>query len=79
MDEPFGKDHAASGGSYDVSSVISEKIFDYPAPFPVPYEWILHLLHVHQDLPIAYGTSRDFDYRPDLSYVPGDVHPWKRF
>ena len=38
--EPFGKDHAASGGSYDVSSVISEEIFDYPAPYPVPYEWI---------------------------------------
>ena len=34
--EPFGKDHAASGGSYDVSSVISEEIFDYPAPYPVP-------------------------------------------
>ena len=38
--EPFGKDHAASGGSYDVSSVISQEIFDYPAPYPVPYEWI---------------------------------------
>ena len=38
--EPFGKDHAASGGSYDVSSVISKEIFDYPAPYPVPYEWI---------------------------------------
>ena len=38
--EPFGKDHAASGGSYDVSKLISEEIFDYPAPYPVPYEWI---------------------------------------
>lgn len=38
--EPFGKDHAASGGSYDVSSIISQDIFDYPAPYPVPYEWI---------------------------------------
>ncbi|MDO9043702.1 MAG: lysine--tRNA ligase [Methanobacteriaceae archaeon] len=38
--EPFGKDHAASGGSYDVSSVISQDIFDYKAPYPVPYEWI---------------------------------------
>lgn len=38
--EPFGKDHAASGGSYDVSKIISEEIYDYPAPFPVPYEWI---------------------------------------
>ncbi|MGB9936142.1 MAG: lysine--tRNA ligase [Methanobacterium sp.] len=38
--EPFGKDHAASGGSYDVSSIISKEIFDYEAPYPVPYEWI---------------------------------------
>lgn len=38
--EPFGKDHAASGGSYDVSSEISKEIFDYPPPYPVPYEWI---------------------------------------
>lgn len=38
--EPFGKDHAASGGSYDVSKRISQEIFDYQAPYPVPYEWI---------------------------------------
>lgn len=38
--EPFGKDHAASGGSYDVSSTVSKEIFDYPAPYPIPYEWI---------------------------------------
>jgi lysyl-tRNA synthetase class 1 len=38
--EPFGKDHAASGGSYDVSRIISANIYDYEAPYPVPYEWI---------------------------------------
>jgi lysyl-tRNA synthetase, class I len=38
--EPFGKDHAASGGSYDVSKIISANIYDYDAPYPVPYEWI---------------------------------------
>ena len=38
--EPFGKDHAASGGSYDVSKVISKEIFGYDAPYPIPYEWI---------------------------------------
>ncbi len=38
--EPFGKDHAASGGSYDVSKIISDEIFNYKAPYPVPYEWI---------------------------------------
>jgi lysyl-tRNA synthetase, class I len=38
--EPFGKDHAASGGSYDVSKIISQEIYDYEAPYPIPYEWI---------------------------------------
>lgn len=38
--EPFGKDHAARGGSYDVSKLISKEIYDYDAPYPVPYEWI---------------------------------------
>lgn len=38
--EPFGKDHAASGGSYDVSKIISREIYGYEAPYPVPYEWI---------------------------------------
>jgi lysyl-tRNA synthetase class 1 len=36
--EPFGKDHAAAGGSWDTSSVIIERIFDYPAPIPLAYE-----------------------------------------
>jgi len=38
--EPFGKDHAASGGSYDVSKIISHEIYNYEAPYPIPYEWI---------------------------------------
>jgi lysyl-tRNA synthetase class 1 len=36
--EPFGKDHAAAGGSWDTSSVIIERIFDYPKPLPLEYE-----------------------------------------
>lgn len=38
--EPFGKDHGAAGGSYDTAKEISEKIYNYPAPYPVIYEWI---------------------------------------
>ena len=38
--EPFGKDHATAGGSYDTGKRISEEIYDYPAPFPMVYEWI---------------------------------------
>ncbi|KXB05380.1 hypothetical protein AKJ49_00900, partial [candidate division MSBL1 archaeon SCGC-AAA382A03] len=37
--EPFGKDHAADGGSYDTGKIIAEEIYNYEAPEPVPYEW----------------------------------------
>lgn len=39
--EPFGKDHATQGGSYDTGRRISQEIYDYPAPYPVVYEWIM--------------------------------------
>ncbi|NPV63772.1 MAG: lysine--tRNA ligase [Methanotrichaceae archaeon] len=38
--EPFGKDHATAGGSYDTGKRISEEIYGYPAPQPIVYEWI---------------------------------------
>jgi lysyl-tRNA synthetase class 1 len=38
--EPFGKDHAASGGSYDTSSEIIRKVLGKEPPLPVVYEWI---------------------------------------
>ncbi|MFW3145666.1 MAG: lysine--tRNA ligase [Thermoplasmatota archaeon] len=38
--EPFGKDHAASGGSYDTSSEIIRSVLGREPPFPVVYEWI---------------------------------------
>jgi len=38
--EPFGKDHYVEGGSYDVGSVLVEELHGFPAPVPVPYEWI---------------------------------------
>ncbi len=38
--EPFGKDHATRGGSYDTGARISREVFEYEPPLPVPYEWI---------------------------------------
>ncbi len=38
--EPFGKDHAASGGSYDTSSEIIRSILEKEPPMSVVYEWI---------------------------------------
>lgn len=38
--EPFGKDHATRGGSYDTGTRISREIYGYEPPYPIIYEWI---------------------------------------
>jgi len=38
--EPFGKDHAVVGGSYDTGKLIAKRVFGCKAPYPVPYEWV---------------------------------------
>ena len=38
--EPFGKDHASRGGSYDTGKRIVREVFGGEPPYPVPYEWI---------------------------------------
>ncbi|MEX1052461.1 MAG: lysine--tRNA ligase [Patescibacteria group bacterium] len=37
--EGAGKDHMSSGGSYDIAKIICDKVLDYPAPYPVAYEF----------------------------------------
>ncbi|HJH32381.1 MAG TPA: lysine--tRNA ligase [Methanosarcinaceae archaeon] len=39
--EPFGKDHASRGGSYDTGKRISREIYGYKTPYPIVYEWIM--------------------------------------
>ena len=38
--EPGGKDHASPGGSYQTSKIISEQVFNFPAPIFQGYEFI---------------------------------------
>ena len=38
--EPFGKDHASRGGSYDTGKRIMREAFGGEPPYPIPYEWI---------------------------------------
>ncbi|MDD5112077.1 MAG: lysine--tRNA ligase [Candidatus Altiarchaeota archaeon] len=37
--EPFGKEHATVGGSYDTSKLISKEVFGWEPPYPVVYEF----------------------------------------
>ncbi len=38
--EPFGKDHASKGGSYDTGKRIAREVFGIEPPYPTVYEWI---------------------------------------
>ncbi len=38
--EPFGKDHATAGGSYETGVRIVREIFGAEPPYPIAYEWI---------------------------------------
>ena len=38
--EPFGKDHATKGGSFETGKGLMEKVFNAPPPFPIPYDFI---------------------------------------
>jgi lysyl-tRNA synthetase class 1 len=38
--EPFGKDHAAAGGSYDTGIRLVKEIFNGVPPYPIPYEFV---------------------------------------
>ncbi len=40
MAEPFGRDHATKGGSYDTGVLIANQVFGIQAPFPIPYNFI---------------------------------------
>ncbi|MDR0523110.1 MAG: lysine--tRNA ligase [Candidatus Methanoplasma sp.] len=38
--EPFGKDHASAGGSYDSGKRIAREIYGIEPPYPIPYEFV---------------------------------------
>lgn len=38
--EPFGRDHATKGGSYDTGKSIVSKVYGGNAPLPIPYNFI---------------------------------------
>ena len=38
--EPFGRDHATKGGSYDTGVDIASRVFNAEAPLPIPYNFI---------------------------------------
>jgi len=67
--EPFGKDHATRGGSYDTGARIVSEVFGGEAPFPIPYEWIR--LKGRGDMSSSKGNVLAIDYI--LEVVPPEA------
>jgi lysyl-tRNA synthetase class 1 len=67
--EPFGKDHATAGGSYDTGKRISSEVLGYRPPFPVTYEWIS--LKGRGDMSSSKGNVISVDRM--LEVVPPEV------
>ena len=67
--EPFGKDHATKGGSYDTGVRISREVFGYEPPLPIPYEWIS--LKGRGDMSSSKGNVLSIDEALEL--VPPEV------
>ena len=67
--EPFGKDHATRGGSYDTGVRIVRDVFGGEPPFPIPYEWIR--LQGSGDMASSKGNVLSIERALDL--VPPEV------
>jgi len=67
--EPFGKDHATRGGSYDTGERIVREVFGGQAPFPISYEWIR--LKGRGDMSSSKGNVLAIDYI--LEVVPPEA------
>ena len=78
--EPFGKEHAAAGGSYDTSSVICREIFGWNPPFPIRYEHILFGgRKMSKSAGLVFSPSKWMEVAPPetLRYFFFRVHPMK--
>lgn len=56
--EPFGRDHATKGGSYDTGSAIVDDVFEAQPPLPVPYDFV-NLAGDTKKMSASKGTGLD--------------------
>jgi len=54
--EPFGRDHATKGGSYDTGVQIMKDIYEAEAPLPIPYDFI-NLFGDNKKMSASKGTG----------------------
>ena len=68
--EPFGRDHASSGGSYDTGARIVREIFGAEPPMPVPYDFINQ---VGETKKISKSSGNAMTAAGALEIMPGEI------
>jgi lysyl-tRNA synthetase class 1 len=56
--EPFGRDHATKGGSWDTGVQIMKDVYDKQPPYPVPYDFI-NMAGDNKKMSASRGTGLD--------------------
>ncbi|MBP9761471.1 lysine--tRNA ligase [Candidatus Saccharibacteria bacterium] len=68
--EPFGRDHASAGGSYDTGMQIMKDVYGAPAPYPIPYDFI-NLAGDTKKMSASKGTGLDAE--EGVTIMPPEV------
>jgi lysyl-tRNA synthetase, class I len=68
--EPFGREHASAGGSFDTGLKLMEKVYEAPAPLPVPYDSI-HMVGDTKKMSASKGTA--VGANEGLELLPAEV------
>ncbi len=68
--EPFGRDHASAGGSYDTGVQIMKDVYGSEAPYPVPYDFI-NLAGDTKKMSASKGTGLDAE--EGVRIMPAEV------
>ena len=73
--EPFGKDHAAAGGSYDTGTELVRLLYHREPPEPLVYEWI-QLKSQGKVTPMSSSTGVTVAATEMLAITPPEVLRW---
>ena len=72
--EPFGRDHSSSGSSYDTGVQLMKDVYEAPAPYPIPYDFI-NLVGDTKKMSASKGTG--IDAAEGAKIMPAEV--WRYF
>jgi lysyl-tRNA synthetase class 1 len=68
--EPFGREHASAGGSYDTGVRLMQDVYEGPAPLPVAYDSI-HMIGDTKKMSASKGTA--LSATDGLQIMPAEV------